>query len=1322
MSKQRISQIRIGVVAAVLLASGVIFLLMPIEALRWAQTPFPGFLIDPNLVINAVGDDAWPAKQLQPPVTYPERIMAVNGEPVAGLAQFRQILADSRVGDELAFTLVQPQYSLVAPTRSQPSRTVVVPLIAISVESIWNQFWLLYLTGLVALVIGAWTFRARPGAEPAQVFALLMALGSLAIGALFDLGTTQRFVRIWLLALSMFGGLNVWLAAVFPHESRLIANRPWAKWAALLPGAAIGVWGQHWLYRTADPWSYAIPWRAAYLFNGVALLASFSILAYRSFNSPSPLVRQIGRIVLASAGIAFAPLLLFFAVSSAAIHLPWLTPTLYIPPLVIYPLAIGYTIIRFRLLNTDIVLRRGLTFILLTGLIVIALTLLVAGFTAATGQPLNLDNPVLLALFIAVIATLFDPLRSGLQKLVDQYFFRKPIAFDELLRGYNRGLTRATRVDQVADMLLKYARTAVLDAEPHLFLPDATMNCFSSIGGGHDGDLRLDNASPMVAFLAGMSGAIDLAVEGAWPPALRDNREAVRALDAAVIVPLSSGKELLGWLTLSHKPDNEHYTPAELAYLSALADQTIIGLERANVIHSLEARVAELNLLSQFSQYLNFTIDFDDLLELAFTNFQRLLGVEDFYVTWRDPDTRQAHTAFCVEGNERHHEREGEAHRVHDPRICQVMDTGQMLTWQDEDGRAWIAAPLNAGADTLGAIHTFFRQPDLSLRQRQEQLFSVFADRTAAALDRIQTRQKLEARAQQLETINQITFSLTSTLELEPLLDLVLDKAMELLDTEAGTLMLTREDTGDLEFRVVRGPASEALLGTVLPAGTGLAGTAVQTGRPVLVNNVREDTRWFSQVDANTDFETHSSLTVPLLRQNSVLGVLQVINKRNGAPFTEDDQTLLMAFAGQAVVALENSRLLQQTDRALQARVSELYMLQQLDRDLNTTLTLDRVLSLALDWGLRICGGNAGAIVLLDHDGRPELRAARGYDEEFDPAVVNSSDVGLVGRVIRSGKPHVTGNVSEEEGYVAAAFSTRSQMTLPIMHQKRLIGVLVIESDKSDAFDQDTLDTALRVASHAAIAIANAILYEQVNEANRTKSEFVSMVSHELKTPMTSMRGYTDLMLSGMTGELNEQQRKFLKTIAANIRRMGRQIQDLTDISRIETGRLRMEKAPTAFTNIISETLQTVQGPCDAKNIHLHLDLPADLPLVMGDKERLVQVLTNLVSNACKYSPPDTDVTIRLKADTLAAEDGQAPVPVVVCSVVDRGYGISEEDQQRLFTKFFRSDDANIRKATGTGLGLSITKGIVELHGGRIWVESELGKGTIFHFAIPQAV
>jgi signal transduction histidine kinase len=184
---------------------------------------------------------------------------------------------------------------------------------------------------------------------------------------------------------------------------------------------------------------------------------------------------------------------------------------------------------------------------------------------------------------------------------------------------------------------------------------------------------------------------------------------------------------------------------------------------------------------------------------------------------------------------------------------------------------------------------------------------------------------------------------------------------------------------------------------------------------------------------------------------------------------------------------------------------------------------------------------------------------------------------------------------------------------------------------------------------------------------------------------------------------------------------MGQLIQDLTDISRIETNHLRVELAPVSFTNVISDTLQIVRGPCDGKSINLHLDLPTDLPLVLGDKERLVQVTTNLLSNACKYSPPETDVDVIVRATMMAVKPDQPEQPMVICSIKDKGYGISEEDLKQLFTKFFRADDPNIRKATGTGLGLSITKGIVELHNGRIWVESELGQGTTFHFVIPQA-
>ncbi|MCA9947921.1 MAG: GAF domain-containing protein, partial [Anaerolineales bacterium] len=177
------------------------------------------------------------------------------------------------------------------------------------------------------------------------------------------------------------------------------------------------------------------------------------------------------------------------------------------------------------------------------------------------------------------------------------------------------------------------------------------------------------------------------------------------------------------------------------------------------------------------------------------------------------------------------------------------------------------------------------------------------------------------------------------------------------LDTEAGTFMISREADGELEFRVARGPASDGLVGRRLPLGAGLAGTAAQTGRPILVNQVQEDDRWFSGVDARTAFKSQSILTVPLVRQNAVMGVLQVINKKNKAEFSREDQSLLMAFAGQAVVAMENARLLAQTDDALQKSVDELFLLQQLDRDLSTTLDLEHVLNLTLDRMLSIYQG-----------------------------------------------------------------------------------------------------------------------------------------------------------------------------------------------------------------------------------------------------------------------------------------------------------------------------------------------------------------------------
>lgn len=1310
-----------GAVTLILLISGIVYVLLPVEAMKWVRWPFAGFLLDANLVVTDTGEDGWPARQLPVPVQYPEQVTAVNGHSLTTNAEYYALLSTYKIGQQITVTLQQPPPGNIVPPEEglPPSRTVTLTLFQFSTTDMWNQFWLVYLVGLIFFIIGCWTFAVRPAVESAQIFALFTTSAALTAGSLFDLISTHTFLRIWMTALALVGSFAAMLSFVFPHETRMVQRFPRSKWLLLLPGLIIAIWSNIWLTNGPGDWAYAIPWRYAYMLNGLTLTLAILSTLYRTVVSPSALVRQQGQIMLMGAVLAFVPVILLFInlVAQWEWHSAWLTQMVYVPPVVLYPLAIGYTIIRYRLLDVQVVLRRGLTYLLLLTLLVGALTLILSGLATASGLTMNFNDPVLLAVLILITTLLFDPLRTQLQAGLDQYVFREPVAFDKLLRAYNRELTTAVHVNSITTILTQYIHQGIPATTPHLFLFDEQQGCYHC---QHETcATRLLLNSPLVAYMQTRSDTIDLVEERAWPTELLPYQAEIAELGAAALSPINDGHTLLGWVSLSPKENGQPFRNTELNYLGALADQSLIGLERANVVRRLEIRIGELDALSRFSQTLSFTIVLDDLLELVYTTYHRLFGVVNLVIYWRDSSLDLVYPVFYVADDERYTEREGRRCHPEDARIFQVMQTGQLVV-DNADGYTWIAAPLNAGAEPLGVLHTIYRQPMFLDRQRQ--LFGVLADRTAVALDRLHTNQQLAIRAQQLEIINQVTFSLASTTDVEPLLNLILDKAIELLDTEAGTFMLSHEDTGELEFRVVRGPASKDLLHKRLPVGAGLAGRVAQSGRPEIVNQVHQDARWFSEVDASTTFQSQSILTVPMVRHNTVLGVLQVINKRNGATFTEEDQQMLMAFASQAVVAMGNARLLAQTDKALRDRVNELFLLQQLDRDLNTTLELDRVLTLALDWALRICGGTAGSIVLLNEDKTVRQQVSQGYEAELVAKWQNEREVlpGLVGRVLRSGRPYVTGNVHEEADYVPGAASTHSQLTLPILHQERLMGIVAIESDQFDAFDPYMLETAVRITTHAATAITNAILYQQVKDANQAKSEFVSMVSHELKTPMTSMRGYTDLLLSGMTGELTPQQRGFLDKIAANIDRMSRQIRDLTDISRIETGRLMMVMSATHFANVLSETLPSVQGPCDAKGIRLHLNLPPDLPPVMADKERLVQVMTNLLSNACKYSPPDTNVYVNFRTDHMNFEDNH-PQRMVLCAVQDEGYGISAVDQKKLFTKFFRADDPNIRQASGTGLGLSITKGIIELHKGRIWVESELGHGTVFHFALPIA-
>jgi signal transduction histidine kinase len=284
-----------------------------------------------------------------------------------------------------------------------------------------------------------------------------------------------------------------------------------------------------------------------------------------------------------------------------------------------------------------------------------------------------------------------------------------------------------------------------------------------------------------------------------------------------------------------------------------------------------------------------------------------------------------------------------------------------------------------------------------------------------------------------------------------------------------------------------------------------------------------------------------------------------------------------------------------------------------------------------------------------------------------------------------------------------------ARLVVPLTSAGKPFGLIAVE--RGEAFTPGEVAFLARLSARSGVALQNARLYQAVQDANQAKSKFVSVVSHELRIPMTSIKGYADLLSKGMAGPVSDQQVEFLKTIQNNVERMSALVSDLSNISRIETGRLKLELKAFVIDSHLQETVNSLLPRIEEKGQTLEVYLAEDLPHVYADPNRFMQVMTNLISNASKYTPRGGWITV------LAQRQDR----FVRLEVRDTGLGISEEDQEKLFSQFFRSENPAVREEQGWGLGLNVTKLLVELQGGEIGVESTLGKGSTFWFTVPEA-
>lgn len=613
-------------------------------------------------------------------------------------------------------------------------------------------------------------------------------------------------------------------------------------------------------------------------------------------------------------------------------------------------------------------------------------------------------------------------------------------------------------------------------------------------------------------------------------------------------------------------------------------------------------------------------------------------------------------------------------------------------------------------------------------KQREEaEERAKYLEKEKRLLEKIREADKeINRHYQELAVLHDLASEVNKTLNLQEVLKISLRKTIEVTAFEIGGIYIldTQEKAFKLKDQV--GVPDEAI-GELesIDIDHSLTGVVAKTGELVFVESIVDDER--CKITSLKRLGYHSYAGIPLMHGAKLLGIMN-LSVRHRVQLDEGERKWLKSIGSIIGMAIGNCLLYQDVTK----RATEMGILYEVGNVLTGTVERTKLGEIVIEILKSRLDYPACTLMILDKENNELYIEATSYDmeETFRSRRFEVGKNGVTGCAAYKKEPVYVPDVTVDDRYMKGREEARSELSIPLVFGDELLGVLDFEKDEKNGFSEDERKFLSLFATQVSGALYNITMFEEtirmnqeLNLLSERKSEFVSLVSHELRTPLTAIKSSIDIILLRMKENVDENVAYFLKIAKANVDRLSNMIDNILDISRIESGRMQFSYEVLNIKEPASKAINNVAPLAMQKDLQLEDRIEEDLPEVYADSGKVEQILTNLIGNAIKFTPKGGKITVEASKKSVN-ELGEKVVSginnghreFIQVTVQDTGPGIPEGERENIFKRFKRIEK---RGGKGTGLGLAISKYLVESHGGGIWVESEVGKGSSFNFLIP---